>query len=341
MKGFIQLAMSSRWLCLIVFGWTLFGLVPKASANWWNNTQCEFSAPTTKGNFGVINYPRDVPIGGAVGSPITLTVSVKCPTSEAPYGWYLQAKTNWLQSSAVPNTWTPFDGAPYSVKVTSNWNGSTLLSGTTGHISFAPQVQHGFTGTYSFTLQLYKNSPANSWDYIDGSNIIFQLYSHNIAGNIKSSALLSYTAAGDRRSGSNLTCSIATPSIPVDLKSVTASELRDAGVAGDTPFTIGLTCPENIRLYATLTDGSAPGNTSDQLSLAPGSTASGVGLRILRDGTPLAFGPDSSAPGNTNQWFVDMSSGAVQIPLTAQYISTGTVTPGTVKGVATFTMSYQ
>ncbi|AZD74462.1 fimbrial protein [Pseudomonas chlororaphis] len=340
MKGFIQFAMSSRWLCLIVFGWTLFGLVPKASAHWLA-TQCTFSAPRTQGNFGIINYPRDVPIGGAIGSPVTLSVSVKCPTSYADYGWYLQAMTNWVQSSAVPDTWTPFDGAPYSVKVTSDWNGSTLLSSTTSHISFAPQVEYGFTGTYNFTLQLYKSGPENRWDNMDASSTIFQLYSHNVYWDTKSPALLSYSVAGDRRSGSNLTCSIATPSIPVGLKSVTASELRDAGVAGDTPFTIGLTCPENIRLYATLTDGSAPGNTSDQLSLAPGSTASGVGLRILRDGTPLAFGPDSSTPGNTNQWFVGMSSGSVQIPLTAQYISTGTVTPGTVKGVATFTMSYQ
>ncbi|AZC32229.1 Fimbrial protein [Pseudomonas chlororaphis subsp. piscium] len=138
------------------------------------------------------------------------------------------------------------------------------------------------------------------------------------------------------------TCSINTPSIPVNLRDVSASQLQGAGTtAGDTPFTIGLTCPENIRLYTTLTDGSAPGNTSNQLSLAPGSTASGVQLRILQDGIARSFGPDSSAPGNTNQWFVGMSNGAVQIPLTAQYISTGAVTPGTVKGVATFTMSYQ
>jgi len=51
---------------------------------------------------------------------------------------------------------------------------------------------------------------------------------------------------------------------------------------------------------------------------------------ILDDsGSRVAFGP--------NQWAV----GAWQIPLTTRYVHTGNVSAGTVKALATFTMSDQ
>jgi type 1 fimbria pilin len=59
--------------------------------------------------------------------------------------------------------------------------------------------------------------------------------------------------------------------------------------------------------------------------------------------TPVAYGPDSAVVGNMNQWSVGTSTtGAMSIPLTVRYVRTaGAVTLGTVKGSATFTMSYQ
>ncbi|AZC32230.1 Fimbrial protein [Pseudomonas chlororaphis subsp. piscium] len=277
-----------------------------------------------------------------MGAPVTLNVSVSCPLSGGESGWYLQTIAGMKMSSSVPDTWTNtvwvFD-APYSVKVTSNWNGTTLLSGNTDYNSFGAAAPQGFQGNYRLTFQLYKQ--ASSAPYVDFSNTVLNLVSHNIAANEKSGVLMALNMAGTFNQQA-ATCRIDTASIPVNLRSASASQLKGVGTtAGDTPFSIGLTCPENIRLYATLTDGSAPGNTSNQLSLAPGSTASGVQLRILQGNRPLAFGPDSSTAGNTNQWEVGLSSGSVQIPLTAQYIATGEISPGTVKGVATFTMSYQ
>ncbi|KVO43095.1 hypothetical protein WL02_03365 [Burkholderia ubonensis] len=106
-------------------------------------------------------------------------------------------------------------------------------------------------------------------------------------------------------------------------------------------FNIGLKCYSSAFLYVTLTDLTAPGNTSNQLTLAPASTAKGVKLRILRNGSPVGYGPDSRVAGNPNQWYVGRASTTTNIPLSAQYIATGPVSAGTVKGVATFTMSYQ
>ncbi|HHL4082845.1 fimbrial protein [Burkholderia sola] len=138
------------------------------------------------------------------------------------------------------------------------------------------------------------------------------------------------------------TCTVTTPSVEVKLPPVAASKLNTVGMtAGDAGFNIGLNCKSGSNVYVTLTDLTDQGNTGNQLTLTPDSSAKGVKLRILRNGQPVGYGPDSIAIGNTNQWLVGPSATTTSIPLSAQYIATGPVSGGTVKGVATFTMSYQ
>ncbi|WP_174920266.1 fimbrial protein [Burkholderia metallica] len=138
------------------------------------------------------------------------------------------------------------------------------------------------------------------------------------------------------------TCTITTPSVNVPLQPIAASKLNAVGMtAGDKEFNIGLNCKSGSKVYVTLTDLTDQSNTGNQLTLTPDSSAKGVKLRILRNGQPVGYGPDSIAPGNTNQWLVGPSATTTSIPLSAQYIATGQVSGGTVKGVATFTMSYQ
>ena len=137
-------------------------------------------------------------------------------------------------------------------------------------------------------------------------------------------------------------CSVTTPSVSVPLPPVAASKLNAVGTtAGEANFAIGLSCASGSNVYVTLTDLTNPGNTSNQLSLAPESSAKGVKLRILRNGQPVSYGPDSSMTGNPNQWLVGPSASTSRIPLSAEYVATDRVSAGTLKGVATFTMSYQ
>ena len=147
-------------------------------------------------------------------------------------------------------------------------------------------------------------------------------------------------AAGSRIvSGS---CQVTTPSVAVTLPPVMARELKAVGSArGDTPLRIGLNCTRGANVYVTVTDATNPGNRTDRLTPAAGSMAKGVAMRLLYNGVPVAYGPDSAAGGAVNQWFVGTSDSLTEVPLTAQYISTDTVTPGVLKGIATFTMSYQ
>ena len=103
------------------------------------------------------------------------------------------------------------------------------------------------------------------------------------------------------------------------------------------------------RAFVTLTDANRPGNTGTTLSLRDGGgampTASGIGIQILQGDTVLNFGPDSSAPGNANQWFaaaIPQGQSSLSIPLKARYVQTAaTVKGGKVFAEATFTMSYQ
>ncbi len=132
--------------------------------------------------------------------------------------------------------------------------------------------------------------------------------------------------------------------------SVPATSFSGVGSYGGTPqsFDIKLNCSggdagTSTRVYITLTDASDFGNTSDMLSLTPASTAKGVKLEVSNGSGPVKYGPDSSAPNNTNQWFVTQTpNGTVTIPLSARYIQTETpVLGGTANATATFTMSYQ
>ncbi|WP_426394875.1 fimbrial protein [Ralstonia sp. R-29] len=147
------------------------------------------------------------------------------------------------------------------------------------------------------------------------------------------------------------TCTVSTPSVQVPMGAISTRTFTGLGSSsGAQAFNIGLQCSggdpnTSTNAYVTLTDATNPTNTSQVLSLTPTSQASGVGVQILNGTTVLGYGPDSAAPGNTNQWYagnIAVGTSRFTIPLSARYVQTGaTVTPGTANAQATFTMSYQ
>lgn len=148
------------------------------------------------------------------------------------------------------------------------------------------------------------------------------------------------------------TCAVTTKSIKVAMgQTMAATTFTGVGSTSPSkPFEIRLSCSGGaqgtaIAAYVTLRDATTPTNTGKMLSLSKGSTAAGVRIEILKDDEVLGYGPDSSAEGNTNQWFgglVQQGGSGLVIPLWARYVQTaGSVKAGTANGVATFTMSYQ
>ncbi|MCA7921142.1 type 1 fimbrial protein [Burkholderia cenocepacia] len=142
-------------------------------------------------------------------------------------------------------------------------------------------------------------------------------------------------------------CAVTTKSITVPF-----GPIRLAAVVGSvTPekaFGITIECTGAAHggmsnIYVTMTDVAQPSNRGHLLTLAASSDATGEAVQILSDGTPVKFGPDSSAENNTNQWFVRRTGDETYtIPVSARYIRTGTeMKPGVANVAATFTMSYQ
>jgi type 1 fimbria pilin len=148
-----------------------------------------------------------------------------------------------------------------------------------------------------------------------------------------------------------ITCVVTTPSVSVNLPTISLSALNAVGkTGGDTRFPIGLSCAAGANVYITLSDVTTPTNTSALLTLDTNSTAQGIKLRILNSAGAVDFGPDSAAAGTTHQWLLGPSSSIDGTPLTVQYYRDDTnpsgtgsavLSAGSVHAQATFTMSYQ
>lgn len=147
------------------------------------------------------------------------------------------------------------------------------------------------------------------------------------------------------------TCTVSAPVIPVSLGYIATTTFRGVGTTSPSrTFSITLSCSGGepgtaISSYVTLTDAAHPENTSTTLALSSGSTASGLGIQILKDDVVLGYGPDSTAAGNTNQWksgTITQGTSVFQIPLSARYVQVDpNISPGAANGLATFTLSYQ
>ena len=132
------------------------------------------------------------------------------------------------------------------------------------------------------------------------------------------------------------TCTIPTPDQTVTLANTTYTALNNVGdTAGTKNFTINMTCESGVTLKAKLTDSTTPSNATNVLTNTVAATQGGIGIQIVRAGTPVNF-------GSTFTVGTYASTTSVSIALAARYIRTGgTFTAGNVQGVFTYTLTYQ
>ncbi len=318
------------------------GLIFSASAHAYE--ACTITMSPTAVSFGSVTVPRNAVAGTPIGSLKTTTGSYNCPANPGltQSGFYIEAVSTLTPfSSTVWNTGTP--GIGVIVIITTYPN--ETISGTTGWSYAVPESTTNWfldsnqtsSGTITITYQLVTTGGGVT----AASNFtipLVGLYSQDVVvGGQSNEVYISGTATIVAR-----TCTVPT-SVKVGLPTVSASQLSPVGAtAGNTGFNISVSCAAGTNVYVTLTDSTTPSNTTSNLTLDSKATATGVKLRLLNSsGSPVSYGPDSAVAGNKNQWLVGASASTTSIPLTAQYISTGTVKPGVVDGVATFTMSYQ
>lgn len=141
------------------------------------------------------------------------------------------------------------------------------------------------------------------------------------------------------------TCGLVNPDVQVQLPQVGSSSFRGVGSsARATGFTLDFQCDAAADARFNIADATELGNDSDALALMPGSTATGLGVRLLHQGTPVHLAPGQVFDQGGSEFPLrNQESGQVSItlPFSAEYLQTEEqVTPGTVQAQALVTIDY-
>lgn len=140
-------------------------------------------------------------------------------------------------------------------------------------------------------------------------------------------------------------CTVGADRADINLGTLDVSTLPSLGSTSPSgSFNVNLTCDPLVSVNAVITDQTTPTNTTSIATLTSDSTASGVGVQLMYNGTPMPLGPDSSAEGATNQFFIQRTNFATEtlsLPFQARYVRTGDIIPGTANALASITFSYQ
>lgn len=329
----------------------LTGLIPlSARANITCNNVSGINQVLTA---GTISVPANTAPGTIIGTLAPITYTTQCrftsggiQNTSATGTYTFKTSTALAYGKDVYQTNIPGLGVRYIFNSTfCNANNVVLTNGTA---AIACAYSGPLNGPYvpspmTVTVQLVITGPI-----------------HGGISNLTTSPLISVTqltnddptnwSFGNLYSGSasgtvtQATCSVsqANTYVPLATANTRAFAAGTGTVFAPTPFSLTFSCSAGAKVSITLTDNVNPANRSSTLQLTADSSAKGVGIQVLNGSGPVSFGADSATPGNTNQWLIgDSPNGQLQVPLTARYISTGAVSPGTVKALATFTMSYQ
>lgn len=129
----------------------------------------------------------------------------------------------------------------------------------------------------------------------------------------------------------------------VTLPSVSASALTTAGdKAGETPFSIALTActPASGTVHTYFEPGATVNTATGNLIVAAGGALNvEIGLENGVDSSPIALGAADTAQNSKTAAIG--TDGTATLPYFAQYVATGTATPGLANSSVMYTLVYQ
>lgn len=258
-----------------------------------------------------------------------------------------------LGGKSYPVFETGIAGIGYSVGIADRKNydyqplqaqGNTLL------YSGSPAITMGF----NIQIMFVATGRLQSGSYVLPYMPLANFYVEKVNGNVEGGA---FVQANGLFIINARTCTIPGPNAhimnlpPVSINDFANVPIGSAPTNVGTSNTINITalCAIGVSLYATMTDSNDPGSTKNYLSIGSGDgMAQGVGVQMFQsnNSTPISMGPDSSAAGNTNQWYIGSVSNSearsVITSLQAKYVRTEqTMKAGEVRAVATVTFSYR
>lgn len=317
-----------------------------------------------------VNFPRDAPIGAV----ITSATSNDAATSNDRFGggaWCQQGTITYTHTSPVTNVVGPTSNGISGLNgvfILNNARGQnsgvgfrivqrpedtafTTLSTTRDLAACGRNSFSGSRGGHSYCWRVYR-TPGTRLEIVKTANAVTldTFAGQTLGRSYVDGVNFSNYSLSSSLTFSPQTCTITQPGT-VNMGEIPMKTFKNIGsVSGwRRDFTINVNCSGvAARVYMVLTDAQNASNTSSTLSLTSTSTAAGIGVQIWRQNgsAPIKFGPDSAAPGTTNQFLVYTSSGneSGPIPLvfSTRYIQTSAVVkPGSAVSLATFTMSYQ
>ncbi|MEG0118094.1 MAG: fimbrial protein [Pseudomonas sp.] len=316
-------------LSVISYVWTQSASADCTPLNGWQNKVFNITIPA-------IVIPRDAPIGTTLFSqtvsfPFGQYIFTNCPSGL--HEMYARFRNGWVpDSSGVAPTNLPGIG----IKITDYPNSQAATYYRAASSSTASKT-YSSTSEQSlfvwiddgFSIQLVKTGPTSTGSLSTGT----------VAGlSLKNLYWMTAIQIVNGGSFSTSGCTINTKSLTVPLGSVKRSEFSGVGSTTKTSiFNISVDCSEStnvtMTLNATADSSSAPGVIAIDPS-AGSTTASGVGIQLLRNnnsvviGSPFYIGRASVAGGN-------------RIEMGARYYQTkSTITAGQANATATFTLTY-
>lgn len=302
-------------------------------------------------NFANVSVPSSLPVGQPIpGARATFSASINCTTGvSAGARWYM--------------TVTP----TAAVTLVAGFSDVYTTPGMTAGVGF--RIRIGGTAaapiSYNGTFSTFDIGPANNGiSSIAGSFELVRTAS-TVAGGTANFSTMIHVPGYEYANGGNAAasaikfgyvmqpmtvagCSVTQSDIAVVMPSVTSRSLQSVGAtAGNASFSIDLNCENGAKPLISLADATTPSNQTTDLTLAPGSTAQGIGVQVLYGATAVQFAPEPYTllpNGTLTSHFigVGVSSGITHLPFSVRYVRNGaSMTPGIVKSLATFTLQYQ
>lgn len=141
------------------------------------------------------------------------------------------------------------------------------------------------------------------------------------------------------------TCSLQDPDVQVQLPAISRSTLKGVGdSAGTTPFNLDFQCDANADARFNISDISTLTNATDIMSLLPGSSASGLGVRLRQEGMPVMLAPGQAFDAGGSEFPLrNLGDGQnlISLPFSAEYVQTeSSVTSGSVMAQGMVTIDY-
>ncbi|AZD67412.1 Pilin (type 1 fimbria component protein) [Pseudomonas chlororaphis] len=278
-------------------------------------------------NFGAVTIQRDTPPGTILATSSTI-ISTGYYTCSSSYSYTFNISKFPTPSSYGNNVYSTnvagvgllleytYNGTTYPLPIapSSTWN---YPAGTTRHIG-------------SYKASLIKTSVGST----GGGNLTLGTL---VFDNVDTLRVFELNLTGINTIVP-VACSVTNTAINVPMGNVQRSTFTGVGYEGNpVQFLIPLNCDAgtrvNFRIDATSDSSGVPGVMAINSS-STGNAASGVGIKITRNGSAVAF-------GTTVPVGVTANSGAYNIPFVAQYYQTSNaVKAGQANGTATFTMTY-